>query len=65
MPLSSLGKLRLQEVICMGHPTQPGSGKAEMQARYLHLSGPSSPGAWPRAQYTADVLGLCQPSGRG
>lgn len=24
----------------MGHPTQPGSGKAEMEARYPHLSGP-------------------------
>ena len=39
-PLSSLRKLRLQEVTSVGHPTQPGSSKAEMEARFPHLSGP-------------------------
>ena len=44
-PLSSLRKLRLQEVTSVGHPTQPGSSKAEMEARFPHLSGPG-PRAW-------------------
>lgn len=39
-PLSSLRNLRLQEVTSVGHPTQPGSSKAEMEARFPHLSGP-------------------------